>query len=213
VAALDLTRTIPPRICPACHELHPPLRTCAGGGNPWTGEPVTVSYTVKAGPPPVVRLSAEELVLADRYADERVENHQETGSSDRAGLVLDEEARHALDLDGVLGEMAVASWLQVPYVHSKGAFRIPDVGPAHVRSTRYRTGSLIYRPGDPEGAYVLVVDRRPEFVIPGWLPSHVCRGFPLRRPDRSRPATHLIAQNHLRALPGGVAGIRALQEP
>lgn len=208
-----LTRVLLPRICPSCHQSHPPLRTCASGGNPWTGEPVTVSYTVK-GPPPIVRLSAEELVLADRYAEERVENHHETGSSDRAGLVLEEEeARHALDLDGVLGEMAVASWLAIPYVHTKGAFRIPDVGPAHVRSTTYRTGHLIYRPGDPEGAYVLVVDRRPEFEVVGWLPSYVCRTFPKRRPDRSRPAAHLIGQSHLRGLPAGAAGIRALQEP
>jgi len=206
-----LTRTLLPRLCPSCHESHPPLTTCAGGWAPWNGEPVEVTL-VKRRTPALVSLDPDELARADRYAEERVLNHEEVGSTDVAGLGLqDREARLALDLDGVLGEMAVARWLGFAYVHTKGAFKVPDVGPAYVRSTRHATGHLIVRPGDPAGPYVLVVDRRPAFRIAGWLPSEVARTFPLRKPDRSRPAAYLVPQPDLMDLPEGAAGVRALQ--
>ena len=199
--------------CPSCHSHHPPLTTCAGGWAPWDGEPVIVTREERRPPPPVVHLPPQDLLAAEGYAEHRRNNHARLRLEDRAGLVLEEEDRFALDLDGILGEMAVARWLRIVYVHTPEPIRLPDVGPAHVRATRHRYGHLIVRPRDPEGPFVLVVIRSPDFVIPGWIPSRVARTFPLRRPDLSRPAAHLIPQKDLRPLPPGADGIRALGSP
>lgn len=206
----------PDRVCWGCGE--PPTHRYPDG-SPGYRSHTHPTYTAtpedieRWGEMPWVYLSSEEVADARRYARARSGSSLRLGSKDRAGLVVEGNDRVRLDFDGVLGEMALAKWLGVPFEPGDGPSATPDVGPYFVRATRHRDGHLLWRPAsgrehaDPEGPYALVVIAPPALYVAGWLPSEVCRTFPLRSPDPKRRKAYMVPQGALRAIPKGEAGL------
>ena len=80
------------------------------------------------------------------------------------------ESQWQIDGDGAAAEMAFAKWMNVYYEPTVNTFKAPDVGVLQIRSTRHEHGKLIIRSKDvKDEAFVLVVNRVPEFDIVGWI--------------------------------------------
>lgn len=103
-----------------------------------------------------------------------------------------------MDILGAMGEVAVAKALQVYWSPSVNTFKLPDVDNLHVRSTRYKTGSLIVRPNDPEGTYLLVIADLPRFKIVGYCSAQYAKQDEFRsQPDATRPPCWAVPQSRL----------------
>lgn len=76
-----------------------------------------------------------------------------------------------VDIVGALGECAVAKALGLYWSPDVNVFKVPDVGSLHVRSTKLKNGSLIIRPDDPDGTYILAVGEINEFNVAGFIES------------------------------------------
>jgi hypothetical protein len=74
-------------------------------------------------------------------------------------------------VEGIAAEIAVAKALGIRYRPKLNGFKAPDVEHLHVRQTAHRDGSLIIRPGDPDGIYVLVTGQCPTFTVVGLDPQ------------------------------------------
>jgi hypothetical protein len=77
-----------------------------------------------------------------------------------------------VNVEAIAAEIAVAKALGIPYRPNLNGFKAPDVENLHVRWTAHRNGSLIIRPGDPDGIYVLVTGQCPTFTVVGWIHSY-----------------------------------------
>lgn len=172
----------------------------------------TEADLVRWGEMPWVTLTEAEMARC-RECAQRIEDASSDRSlfSDRHGLYTTRAQSLEMSVVGVMGELALSRWLDVGYRCRTGAFQLPDVGPAHVRTTKHRAGGLIVRPGDAEGPYVLVIDHRPTFHIAGWMTSQEAMTTPLRTPDKKRPGTHFVEQGALHPLPRGAAGLLVLR--
>lgn len=81
-----------------------------------------------------------------------------------------------LDIQGALGEMAVAKALGIFWSHSVNAFKAPDVGTLHVRSSTNADAPLIVRPGDDQAAaFVLVTGSDNVWTVHGWIRASAAR--------------------------------------
>lgn len=104
-----------------------------------------------------------------------------------------------IDINGAMGEYALAKILKIPWEPTLNTFKVPDVGDLHVRTTTFQTGRLIIRPGDPYGIYVLIIANAPIFRAAGWVNYHTGQ-FPLEywtRPSKSGPECWAIPQEYL----------------
>lgn len=77
----------------------------------------------------------------------------------------------AMDIEGVLAEIAVGKGLNVPWDEKRfGNIVTGPMGEVHIRSTTHLTGSLILHPRDQDDAvYLLVLNNNPNFTLAGWL--------------------------------------------
>jgi hypothetical protein len=74
-----------------------------------------------------------------------------------------------IDIEGCLGEMAVAKFLDVYWV-GKGQKYLPDVGPYQVRTARHHSYDLLLHPrDDDERIFWLVTGMDGHYSIRGWL--------------------------------------------
>lgn len=121
----------------------------------------------------VVTLTTEEIDHARGIAKRWFNAQQKAfGGRDRAGVTRRNYERVLL---GVLGEMAVAKHLGIPWTGTS-PFRTTDVGPYQVRTHRNETSSLhLQQYADPEDLYILVTAipsggrRITQLKICGWI--------------------------------------------
>jgi hypothetical protein len=116
--------------------------------------------------PIAVTLSPREIILAAMIGGLMHARALARGWKDKVY-----ESGWNVHIEGIAAEIAVAKALGIPYRPKLNGFKAPDVGDLHVRWTAYRDGSLIIRPGDPDGIYVLVTGRCPTFTVMGWIHS------------------------------------------
>lgn len=111
-------------------------------------------------------------------------------------------------MDGATAECAVAQALGIPWRPPRDEDRhdgdLP--GRIEVRSTRYVTGHLIIKQGDPpDRPYVLVTGRRPNLVVQGWMMGRDAMQSDYWRDDIRAPAW-LVPQDALHPMPATNGG-------
>jgi hypothetical protein len=102
---------------------------------------------------------------------------------------------------GALAELAMATFLNVPWEPSEGATKEPDLPPDwQVRATDKARGSLIVRGNDPEEhRYALVIQDSPGwFLVVGWIRGKHAKRDEYRRAAAGRPAAWFVPQGALR---------------
>jgi hypothetical protein len=109
-------------------------------------------------------------------------------------------------IQGIAAEIAVAKALGIPYRPKLDGFKAPDVEHLHVRQTAHRDGSLIIRPGDPDGVYLLAVGQCPVFRIVGWIHSYDAKQPQYWRAPNGGPGAWFVPQRALRSTSPTVVG-------
>jgi hypothetical protein len=108
-----------------------------------------------------------------------------------------ENCRFCPSIEGIAAEIAVAKALRTPYRPKLDGFGAPDVEHLHVRQTAHRDGSLIIRPGDPDGVYLLAVGQCPVFRIVGWIHSYDAKQPQYWRAPNGGPGAWFVPQRRL----------------
>lgn len=111
-----------------------------------------------------MRLSAAELLLAAVCGVSR------RIISIRRGLDKNKHAEVSdwnTDIEGACYEAVVAKSLDVYWEAGVNTFKLPDVGPLHVRGTEYTDGHLIIRRNDGFGVYVFVTGALGTYEVRG----------------------------------------------
>ena len=108
-----------------------------------------------------------------------------------------ENCRFCPSIEGIAAEIAVAKALRTPYRPNLDGFGAPDVEHLHVRQTAHRDGSLIIRPGDPDGVYLLAVGQCPVFRIVGWIHSYDAKQPQYWRAPNGGPGAWFVPQRRL----------------
>jgi hypothetical protein len=149
-----------------------------------------------------VRLTDEEIALADDAARLRQENADRQRIGDAHGYTGDGLAAH---VQGARAEVAVARFLDVEWT----AAAVPefrqvefDVGHLQVRSTPRPNGRLIVHPGDPDNQpFVLVRSHRdPVFVLVGWVYGEEAKQRAWWTAPASGRPCYLVPNERLRAM-------------
>jgi hypothetical protein len=123
-----------------------------------------------------VTLTSYELALGAFAGSMRQVENVKRGRRASYGAGHDNDWQ--LNIEGVLGEMALAKFLGI-YWSGKGEFRGPDLGgEIEVRTNARDNGDLILHPKD--------LDDRPFWLLTGRSGSYVVRGWLLAR-DGKRP--------------------------
>ena len=77
------------------------------------------------------------------------------------------------DINGALGEQAVAKALGLYWNGNFGHFHDPDVGPYDVRTAKsFDLCCLVHQPDDDERVCISVVGSAPAFELVGWIWNH-----------------------------------------
>ena len=133
----------------------------------------------------LVTLSASEIRFAAQVGAAR---RTESLLAKYERPVISSRGDWQMDILGAIGEMAVAKALNVYWTPSVNTFKLPDIGTLNVRATEHNNGRLLLRPGDPPGIYVLVVVRKAECNVAGWIESDLARNAMYQsRPDLDGP--------------------------
>ena len=114
-----------------------------------------------------VTLSPVEMTLAANVAVLRQVTNLRDGRRDAHGAG---EGGWQCHIEGALGELAVAKFLNVFWSGSLGNLGADDVGVLQVRAAARDDSRLIVHAGDPDDrAFVLVVGRAPQLTLVGWM--------------------------------------------
>lgn len=202
---------LPPRDCPGCGDAHPPLRTCAGGGNPWDGSPVEIE---RIGPAPAredLHATEDEWIHAGEWAAEVVRRDSEGGALPYfvpAGESLTDAHRRGHLAEHIAGRVTglptYCRILSVRELRSGG--KRPDLGKrTQVRNTRNPIGALrIYEPDPIDHLVLLITGRnRGPYNIRGWLEIEEARKVGTWKVDPKFPrgSSWHVEQRALRPLP------------
>jgi hypothetical protein len=142
--------------------------------------------------PLTVTLSPREIILAAMIGGLMHARALARGWKDRVY-----ESDWNVHVEAIAAEIAVAKALGIRYRPNLNGFKAPDVEHLHVRQTAHRDGSLIIRPGDPDGIYVLVTGQCPTFTVMGWIhSSDAKRPHYWRSPDGG-PGAWFVPQRKL----------------
>lgn len=149
-----------------------------------------------------IRLSDEDLAVADEAARRRQEYADAQGIRDADGFTGDGLAIHRA---GARAEVAVARYLGAEWTAFAEAFQAieADVGDLQVRSTDWVTGRLRVRPSDREDQPFVLVRTHldPLFVLVGWAYGGEAKDRAWwERPDPSRPGCYLVPNDRLRPM-------------
>lgn len=144
----------------------------------------------------IVLTPAEMLVAAQVGIQRQVQNLKHNV---QAAYGARREHDWQLNIEGALGEMALAKYLGI-YWDGKGEMREPDVGNVDVRTTPKPNNRLILHPKDP--------DDRVFYLLTGYNGQYVVRGSILGKdgkkqeywtdPKTGRPA-YFVPQEALKA--------------
>jgi hypothetical protein len=142
--------------------------------------------------PVTVTLSPREIILAALIGSFMKARAIARGWKDRVY-----ESDWNVHVEGIAAEIAVAKALGIPYRPKLDGFGAPDVYDLHVRQTAHRDGSLIIRPGDPDGVYVLVTGQCPTFMVMGWIHSYDAKQPQYWRAPDGGPGAWFVPQRRL----------------
>jgi hypothetical protein len=171
---------------------HPTLRAPLSRGSP-TGEgPGVRACGVKF--PVTVTLSHREIILAALIGGLMHARAVTRGWKDRVY-----KSDWNVNIEAIAAEIAVAKALGIRYRPKLDGFGAPDVEHLHVRQTAHRDGSLIIRPGDPDGVYVLVTGQCPTFTVMGWIHSYDAKQPCYWRSPNGGPGAWFVPQRALRS--------------
>ena len=127
----------------------------------------------------------------------RVRNIKAARVERRAAIDIKAADGWVRDIEGALGEVALAKALNV-FIADHGDMKCPDVGDVDVRMTMHENGRLIIHPDDPDDrAFYLVTGAYGDYVVRGWI-----RGGDAKRdewwtdPSGGRPA-YFVPQDAL----------------
>jgi hypothetical protein len=142
--------------------------------------------------PLTVTLSPREIILAAMIGGLMHARALARGWKDRVY-----ESDWNVHVEGIAAEIAVAKALGIRYRPKLNGFKAPDVEHLHVRQTAHRDGSLIIRPGDPDGIYVLVTGQCPTFTVMGWIHSSDAKRPQYWRAPDGGPGACFVPQRKL----------------
>jgi hypothetical protein len=142
--------------------------------------------------PLTVTLSPREIILAAMIGGIMHARALARGWKDRVY-----ESDWNVHVEAIAAEIAVAKALGIRYRPKLNGFKAPDVEHLHVRQTAHRDGSLIIRPGDPDGIYVLVTGRCPTFTVVGWIHSSDAKQPHYWRAPDGGPGAWFVPQRKL----------------
>jgi hypothetical protein len=142
--------------------------------------------------PLTVTLSPREIILAAMIGGLMHARALARGWKDRVY-----ESDWNVHVEGIAAEIAVAKALGIRYRPKLNGFKAPDVEHLHVRQTAHRDGSLIIRPGDPDGIYVLVTGQCPTFTVMGWIHSSDAKRPQYWRAPDGGPGAWFVPQRKL----------------
>jgi hypothetical protein len=142
--------------------------------------------------PLTVTLSPREIILAAMIGGLMHARALARGWKDRVY-----ESDWNVHVEGIAAEIAVAKALGIRYRPKLNGFKAPDVEHLHVRQTAHRDGSLIIRPGDPDGIYVLVTGQCPTFTVMGWIHSSDAKQPHYWRAPDGGPGAWFVPQRKL----------------
>ncbi len=141
-----------------------------------------------------IDLDEQDIRLCQALADERIRKY---GRAHRPydGTLTPQKLRRINRL-GVMGELAVATYLQLPYsfdCNYTPTSKDDDVHGIQVRATDYGNGSLITHPDDKDAPYVLVTlaitgHMQVTASLQGWLPLEQCNLWHYWRSNVPYPA-------------------------
>jgi hypothetical protein len=125
-----------------------------------------------------VQLDPEEVALCRERGNQRQKHAEERGFKPYGYASSETHFR------GYAAEMAFSKYLGVPMPEgwdwASDVRRGYDVAGWHVRSRKSSTGTLLIKPKDPEGNYVLVLTHQlPVLYIAGWTTAERGRRFGL----------------------------------
>lgn len=121
-----------------------------------------------------IKLTDEEVVLANAVALKRNDSQRQAGRAD--GLVKGSSLDR--DVEGAMAELAVSKALKLPWdgqwlpiaIWDKWKHEGNDVGKLEIRSTTLPTGRLILHHSDKDHSpYLLVLNANPTFKLVGWV--------------------------------------------
>lgn len=120
-------------------------------------------------PPPIeVTLSATEMEIAALVACKRNIQNLILGRKDAHGA--SRENCWQLNIDGALGEMAVAQWRDKYWTGNLGNLKAADVGSLEVRTSLRDDARLILHKDSPDNrCFILVTGVGPVFMLRGWI--------------------------------------------
>lgn len=120
------------------------------------------------------------------------------GRKDRDGL--DPEEGWTVHIEGALGELVVAKFLNIYWDFSVNRFQGPDLGKNYQVKTRAKNHyDLLVRPHDNDNdIYILVVGMAPEYRVVGWYYGRDAKKEEwLKKVRPDRPAAYYVPQSFL----------------
>jgi hypothetical protein len=170
---------INPRSLPCGLKRHVPFLSFGPGDSGWSGARRGFfrcrMLTIKLDPYECILAGVVAVMWKVKARSNKYEEKHGTTKEDKSW---------DLDIEGACGEMAFSKAYNLYWSGNFSAFKLPDVGPYQIRTTK--SYSLILRKDDNvKDVYVLVCGRSPDFVITGW-----CYGWEFRKDEYFRDPTN-----------------------
>ena len=106
-----------------------------------------------------------------------------------------------IDIEGALGEMALAKALNMYAGLPINNYKEADIGPYHVRTTEYDDGCLILRKEDKlDCRYVLITGKNGKYMVRGQIEGYAGTNPAYWRDPNGRPGAYFVPQSALQGL-------------
>lgn len=139
-----------------------------------------------------------KMIIARWVGAIRALESKTRGLKDRHGMSWD-----CLDaqIEGAVGELAVAKALNVYWNGSVNTLRALDLSGIQVRTHSQRDYDLIVWPDDsPDDLYVLVTGKMPEYRIHGWIRGSDAMQDHWLKEHGDRPPAYVVPQDALQPI-------------
>jgi hypothetical protein len=180
--------------CPECtgQDVQNAYRESVMNRKRFAGQPVSKSNEVT--------LTPLEVFIAEQVGVRRHVEAIRHGWKHRYGMNTKEGL--AANLQGALGEMAAAKYLDVFWDLNLYGFKtVPDVGPYDVRTTDKEDGALIIRYDDPDDRiFILVTGTCPTYHIRGCMLAKAGKCDMWLKSPNGRPSAWFVPQTALSAI-------------
>ena len=119
---------------------------------------------------PLVTLTDNQMAIAMREAEKRIESSCNRTNRTFTGITVTKELNQKVHVLGAVSEMAVSLYLRLPWT-GKNHLGASDVDGYEVRSSQRKEGKDYYlyvREYDKDAIYIYCVVDGPHVVIAGW---------------------------------------------